>query len=104
MFPPPDRTPEFEYRLIKVLEHPVRIGFLKLLAERETLSSVEAKEELQKGDLPLSKVVYHVRVLDQFGLLEAAGRPDPDRGVPFRSTPTGQFALMALGHLPQEES
>jgi len=104
MFPTPDRTPEFEYRLVKVLEHPVRIGFLKLLAERDTLSSTEAKEQLQKGDLPLSKIVYHVRVLDQFGLVEAAGQPDPDRGVPFRSTPNGQLALVALGHLPQEGS
>jgi predicted transcriptional regulator len=103
MFPSPDRTPEFEYRLVKVLEHPVRVGFLKLLAERDTLSPVEAQDCLENG-LPLSKVTYHVRVLEHFGLLEAAGRPDPDRGVPFRSTPTGQFALIALGHLPQEGS
>lgn len=103
MFPSPDRTPDFEHRLVKVLEHPVRIGFLKLLAGRDTLSSAEAQDCLE-DDLPLSKVTYHVRVLEYYGLLEAAGRPDPDRGVPFRSTPTGQFALMALGHLPQEGS
>lgn len=102
MFPSPDRTPEFEHRLAKVLEHPVRIGFLKLLAGRDTLSPAEARDGLEGGPL-LSKVTYHVRVLEHFGLVEAAGQPDPDRGVPFRSTPTGQFALVALGHLPQEE-
>ncbi|HET7510494.1 MAG TPA: helix-turn-helix domain-containing protein [Solirubrobacterales bacterium] len=103
MFPIPDRTPEFEYRLVKVLEHPVRIGFLKLLAGRGTLSAIEARDCLENG-LPLSKVTYHVRVLNQFGLVEAAGQPDPDRGVPFRSTPNGQLALAALGHSPQEGS
>lgn len=102
MFPSPDRTPEFEYRLVKVLEHPVRIGFLKLLGGRDTLSPVEARSRLEDG-MPLSKVTYHARVLEHFGLIEPAGQPDPDRGVPFRSTPTGQFALLALGHLPQEE-
>jgi hypothetical protein len=103
MFPTPDRTPEFEYRLAKVLEHPVRIGFLKLLAGRDTLSPIQARGYLE-GDLPLSKITYHARVLEHFGLLEAADPTRPDRGVPFRSTPTGQFALMALGHLPQEGS
>lgn len=102
MFPIPDRTPEFEYRLVKVLEHPVRIGFLKLLAGRDTLSPIEARDHLK--NTPLSKVTYHVRVLEHSGLVEAAGQPDPDRGVPFRSTPTGQLALVALGHMPQEES
>lgn len=103
MLPTPDRTPEFEYRLVKVLEHPVRIGFLKLLAGRHTLSPTEARDSLQE-DTPLSQVVYHTRVLEHFGLIEAAGQPDPDRGVPFRSTPSGQFAMVALGHLPQEGS
>lgn len=99
MLPSPDRTPEFEYRLVKVLEHPVRVGFLKLLAGRDTLSPIEAQDGLE-DDLPLSKVTYHARVLEHFGLLETAGQPDPDRGAPFRSTPTGQLALVALGHLP----
>lgn len=99
MFPTPDRTPEFEYRLAKVLDHPVRIGFLKLLAGRDTLSPTEARNHLEDDPL-LSKVNYHARVLEHFGLIEAAGQPDPVRGVPFRPTPTGQFALVALGHLP----
>lgn len=103
MFPSPDRTPDFEHRVVRVLEHPVRSGFLKLLAGRDTLSPSEAQEALEDG-LPLSKITYHARVLEHFDLIEAAGRPDPDRGVPFRPTPTGQFALVALGHLPQEES
>jgi hypothetical protein len=102
MFPSPDRTPEFEYRLVKLLDHPVRVGFLKLLAGRETLSPAEAREQLG-DDLLLSHVTYHARVLEHFGLIEAAGQPDPVRGVPFRPTTAGQFAMVALGQSPQEE-
>lgn len=98
MFPFPDKTPEFDHRLVKVLEHPIRIGFLKLLGERDTLSPTEALELLQEGDLMLSRLTYHVRVLDQFGLVEAAGQPDPEHGLPFRVTPDGEFALLALGY------
>lgn len=103
MFPSPNRPPEFEHRLVRVLDHPVRIGFLKLLAGRDTLSPSEARDRLEDRPL-LSKVTYHARVLEHFGLIEAAGQPDPDRGVPFRPTATGQLALVTLGHLPQEES
>jgi hypothetical protein len=98
MFPFPDKTPEFDHRLVKILEHPLRIGFLKLLADRDTLSPGEALECLQESDLLLGRLTYHVRVLDQFGLVEAAGQPDPERGVPFRVTSSGEFALAALGY------
>lgn len=104
MFPSPDKTPEFEYRLVKVLEHPLRIDFLRQLAERDTLSPAEALANLDESSpVPLSKATYHARVLDQFGLVEAAGQPDPDRGVPFRVTTQGEFALAALGYMPREE-
>jgi hypothetical protein len=86
-----------------VLEHPVRIGFLKLAREYETLSPAEALEQLQESDLLLSKVTYHARVLDHYGLVEGTGQPNPDRGVPFRVTPQGEFALAALGYTPREE-
>lgn len=102
MFPSPEKTPEFEYRLAKMLEHPVRIELLRLLAESDTLSPAEALERLPGNDLRLSKVTYHARVLDHFGLVEGAGQPDPDRGVPFRVTTHGEFALAALGYTPRE--
>lgn len=98
MFPFSDKPPEFDHRLIKVLEHPLRIGFLKLLAERDSLSAAEALEELQQSDLLLSRLAYHVRVLDRFELVEVAGQADPERGLPFRVTPSGEFALAALGY------
>lgn len=98
MFPFSDKPHEFDHRLIKVLEHPLRIGFLKLLAERDTLSPAEALEELRQSDLLLSRLTYHVRVLDQFELVEAVGQAEPERGVPFRVTPSGEFALAALGY------
>ena len=103
MFPFPDKTPEFEYRLVRVLEHPVRIDFLKLTRESETLSPAEALERLQESNLPLSTVTYHARVLDYYGLVESTSHFDPDRGAPFRVTPQGEFALTALGYAPGEE-
>ena len=103
MFPMPDKTPEFDHRLVKILEHPVRIGFLKLLGERDTLSPNEALAQMSQRDLSLARVAYHVRVLDQYGLVEAAGQLDPDRGLPFRATPTGEFALAALGYPSGED-
>ena len=47
MPPLPDKTPAFDHRLVKVLEHPVRSGFLKLLAERSHVTPAEALTQLQ---------------------------------------------------------
>lgn len=103
MSPFPEKTPEFEYRLVRILEHPVRIDFLRLARDCETLSPAEALEQLQESNLLLSTITYHARVLDHYGLVEGAGQPDPDRGLPFRVTPQGEFALAALGYAPEEE-
>src|SRR5262249_31646971 len=99
MPPSPNKPPEFDHRLVKVLEHPVRSGFLKLLAERSNLTPVEALGHLQRENLLLSSVTYHVRVLHHYGLVEAIGQPDPERGLPFRATPTGEVALATLGYI-----
>lgn len=101
MAPSPDSTPEFDHRLVKVLEHPVRIGFLKLLAKRSSLTPAEALEHLQGENLLLSVVTYHARVLHHFGLVEAMGQARLAEGLPFRTTPTGEIALAALGYLPR---
>jgi hypothetical protein len=101
MAPSPHSTPEFDHRLVKVLEHPVRIGFLKLLAKRSHLTPAEALDHLQGENLLLSVVTYHARVLHHFGLVEAIGRPRAADGLPFRTTPTGEIALAALGYLPR---
>lgn len=93
MPPSPDKAPEFDHRLAKVLEHPVRSGFLKLLAARSHVTPAEALAHLQGENLLLSMVTYHVRVLNHYGLVEAIGQPDPKRGLPFRTTPTGEIAL-----------
>lgn|GEM_PF-3496407 len=100
--PLPDRTPEFNHRLVKVLEHPVRIGFLKLLAEGGQLSPAEALAHLQGNDLLLSVITYHARVLHRFGLVEAIGQADLTDGLCFRATPTGDIVLAALGYLPRK--
>jgi hypothetical protein len=101
MTPSPDSTPEFDHRLVKVLEHPVRIGFLKLLVTRSSLTPAEALDHLQGGDLLLSVVTYHARVLHQFGLVEAMGQPGSAEGLSFRTTPAGEVALVALGYMPR---
>lgn len=103
MTPSFDKTPEFDHRLVKVLEHPVRSEFLKLLAERSHLTPAEALAQLEGENLLLSTVTYHARVLHHYGLVEAMGQPDPERGLPFRTTPAGEIALVALGYMASGE-
>src|SRR3954451_17338475 len=52
--------------LVKALNHPVRVKALTILTER-TASPKEIAGEI---DTPLSNVSYHVRVLDELGLVE----------------------------------
>jgi DNA-binding MarR family transcriptional regulator len=89
-------SPDLGPRLVRALDHPVRGSFLGLLASRTTLSAPEAAGAIE-GDLGLPNLVYHVRVLAQLGLVEPAGKPDFERGLPFKLTPSGRQALTALG-------
>jgi len=52
----------------------------------------------------LDKLAYQTRVLADFGLIEPAGEPDPQRGLPFRLTTNGRRALVALGVSPSEKA
>ncbi|HEX6456678.1 MAG TPA: winged helix-turn-helix domain-containing protein [Solirubrobacterales bacterium] len=52
--------------MVKGLNHPVRVKALTILSER-TASPKEISEQL---DIPLSNASYHVRVLDELGLIE----------------------------------
>lgn len=52
--------------LVKALNHPVRVKALTILTER-TASPKEISELIE---MPLSNVSYHVRVLDELGLVE----------------------------------
>jgi hypothetical protein len=101
---PFDADMSFEPRLVRALDHPVRARFMRLLAERETLSPPEALPLLDLGDLPLSNVAYHVRVLDLFELVETTGEPEPTGGASFRVTPKGVTALAAIGFPPPAEN
>jgi DNA-binding transcriptional ArsR family regulator len=101
--PPFDADRGFEPRLVRALDHPVRARFLKLLAERDAISPAEALPLLDLGDLTLSNVTYHARVLDQFELVEATGDPGPTGGAVFRVTPQGENALLTLGISPGED-
>jgi DNA-binding transcriptional ArsR family regulator len=52
--------------LVKALNHPVRVKALTILMER----IASPKEISELIDVPLSNVSYHVRVLDELGLIE----------------------------------
>jgi DNA-binding transcriptional ArsR family regulator len=52
--------------LVKALNHPVRVKTLTILTER----IASPKEISEQIDAPLSNVSYHVRVLDDLGLIE----------------------------------
>jgi DNA-binding transcriptional ArsR family regulator len=52
--------------LVKALNHPVRVKALTILTER----IASPKEISEQIEAPLSNVSYHVRVLDELGLIE----------------------------------
>ncbi|HST69942.1 MAG TPA: helix-turn-helix domain-containing protein [Solirubrobacterales bacterium] len=103
MPPPFNSDKSFEPRLARALDHPVRARFLKLLADREAVSPVEALPLLDLDGLKLSSVAYHARVLELLELVEPAGETNQLGGSPFTTTSKGEAALMALG-LPPEEA
>jgi len=109
-------NPRIDGRLAQAVSHPVRIAFLRVLARRERLSPREALQELPGAlkDLPeaqrrrvestsiaLSQVSYHVSVLERFGVVESAGRPDRQTGMPFRATDAGELLMLAIGTPPE---
>lgn len=58
------RTPQEV--LVKALNHPVRVKALTILTER----IASPKEISEQIEAPLSNVAYHVRVLEELGLIE----------------------------------
>ena len=96
---PPDKG--FEPRLVRALDHPVRARFLKLLAAREAITTVDALPLLDLDGLKLSNVAYHARVLELLELVEPAGEMS-NGSLPFRTTLKGDEALLALGLSPEE--
>jgi hypothetical protein len=102
MFPPSDKSSE--PRLVRALDHPVRARFLKLLANREAVSPVEALPLLDLDGLKLSNVAYHARVLELLELVEPTENRSDKGGAPFRTTSKGEDALLALGLSPEEGS
>jgi hypothetical protein len=91
-------------RLAQALDHPVRAGFLRLLARHRVLSPSEALPHLDHDRLALGNVVYHVRVLDRLELVEPAGDEEPSRGYRFRPTTKGKLAISSLGLSAGEEN
>ena len=84
-------------RLVRALDHPIRVTFLKLLTDRETITPVEALSLLSEKGPALSNVAYHAGVLEYLEMVEATGDQNPSGGPTYRATPKGEAALMALG-------
>ncbi len=93
--------PKVDGRLAQAVSHPLRVKFLRLLANRESLSLEEALQGIDEGgEVALSQVGYHVSVLQRFGVVELASRPTRERGASFRPTETGELLMLALGAAP----
>lgn len=93
----PTSGANFDPRLVRALDHPVRTRFLKLLAKGEAISPVEALPLFNRSELALSSLVYHARVLEHLDLIEPTEEPNHSGGSTFRATAKGEEALMALG-------
>jgi hypothetical protein len=84
MFAVPPRD-DFDHRLVKALDHPLRARFLELLSEQDSLAPSQALALLRSPALTLAEITYHVRVLLQLGFIEPAGRGESGGGPSFRS-------------------
>lgn len=60
---------QIDRALVKVFAHPVKVRALTLLSER----SASPKEIAEQLDLPIGQVSYHVRSLEELGMIELIG-------------------------------
>ena len=89
--------PKVDGRLAQAANHPLRVRILRLLTHRERFSPGDALGELDGGDeASLSRVSYHVSVLERFGVVELVARATRDRGASFRATDTGRLLMVDI--------
>lgn len=95
--------PKVDGRLTHAATHPFRVRFLRLLADRTSLTSGEALREIEQGGgrATLSEVGYHVRVLERLGAVEVASPATRERGISFRVTDIGELLMLAIGAAPR---
>jgi DNA-binding transcriptional ArsR family regulator len=63
------RGREIDRSLVKVMGHPVKVRALTVLSDR----SASPKEIADQLDLPIGQVSYHVRGLEEMGMIELVG-------------------------------
>ncbi|HEX8754316.1 MAG TPA: helix-turn-helix domain-containing protein [Solirubrobacterales bacterium] len=63
------RAREIDRSLLKVMGHPVKVRALSVLSDR----SASPKEIADQLDLPIGQVSYHVRALEELGMIELVG-------------------------------
>lgn len=69
MSSPRQRTARIDRALVKVFAHPAKVRALTLLTER----AASPKEIAEQLDLPIGQVSYHVRSLEELGMIELVG-------------------------------
>lgn len=95
--PEKDSSPAPDQGLVRALDHPIRVAFLKLLAKRETITPEDALPLLSRESPALGNIAYHAGVLEHLELIETTGESNHRGGPIFRATPKGEDALTALG-------
>jgi DNA-binding transcriptional ArsR family regulator len=87
-----------DVRVVKALAHPIRVAALALL-EEQVLSPKDVAEKL---DVTIPLASYHVRQLQQFGLIELV-RTTPRRGTVqhfYRAKRAPKISDVAWGQIP----
>jgi DNA-binding transcriptional ArsR family regulator len=82
--------------LVKTLSHPIRIGYLRLLRQRDALSPVDYSRE--SGEM-LGSVSYHVGALRDAGVIEEAGTEQRRGAVMHSYSLTGPAASSVIALL-----
>jgi DNA-binding transcriptional ArsR family regulator len=70
------KTKQIDRALIKVVGHPVKVRTLTVLTER----TASPKEIAEQTGIPIGQVSYHVRALEEMGMIELVGTR-PVRGA-----------------------
>jgi hypothetical protein len=91
-----------DHRLVQALDHPLRVNFLRLLAERGVLSPAEALDLFDVDGVKVGNVAYHAKVLHLLELVERATDSARGDGFGFRVTRSGVLALNVLGFSRKE--
>lgn len=87
--------PNQDLAAAQVTAHPARVGCLRLLGERSSLTAQEAMDDLKDAPATLSGSNYHLWVLCRYGYVRPAGEMTGG-GLPYCLTSRGRLLVEAL--------